>query len=76
MVLQELELLDEDSNIFKLIGPILVKQDPLEATTNVKKRLDFIQGEVDRLDAQLKRLDDKLVFFSGCQSVPARQCCW
>lgn len=58
-MLQELELLDEDSNIFKLVGPILVKQDPLEATTNVKKRLEFIKGEVDRLDAQLKRLEDK-----------------
>jgi len=31
----------------------------LEATSNVKKRLEFIKGEVDRLDAQLKRLDDK-----------------
>jgi len=31
----------------------------LEATSNVKKRLEFIKGEVDRLDAQLRRLDDK-----------------
>lgn len=59
LVLQELELLDEDANIFKLVGPVLIKQDPLEATSNVKKRLEFIKGEVDRLDAQLKRLDDK-----------------
>ncbi|DBA96524.1 hypothetical protein WJX77_012506 [Trebouxia sp. C0004] len=59
LVLQELELLDEDANIFKLVGPVLIKQDPLEATANVEKRLEFIKGEVDRLDAQLKRLDDK-----------------
>lgn len=59
LIMQELELLDEESNIFKLVGPVLVKQDPLEATSNVKKRLEFIKGEVDRLDAQLKRLDDK-----------------
>lgn len=59
LVLQELDLLDEDSNIFKLIGPILVKQDPLEAKSNVKKRLDLIKGELDRLDSQLKRLDEK-----------------
>lgn len=57
--MQELELLDEDSNIFKLIGPVLIKQDPLEAKTNVKKRLEFIKGESDRLDAQCKRLEDK-----------------
>ena len=56
---QELELLDDDANIFKLIGPILVKQDPLEAKSNVSKRLDLIKGELDRLDSQLKRLDDK-----------------
>lgn len=59
LVLQELELLDEDSNIFKLIGPILVKQDPLEATSNVKKRLDFIKGDLERLDSQLRKLEDK-----------------
>lgn len=57
--MQELELLDEDSNIYKLIGPVLIKQDPLEAKTNVKKRLEFIKGESDRLDAQCKRLQDK-----------------
>lgn len=57
--MQELELLDEDSNIYKLIGPVLIKQDPLEAKTNVKKRLEFIKGESDRLDAQCKRLEDK-----------------
>ncbi len=55
---QELELLDEDSNIFKLVGPILIKQDPLEATSNVKKRLEFIKGELDRLDSQLKKIED------------------
>ncbi len=59
LIMQELELLDEDANIFKLVGPVLIKQDPLEATSNVEKRLEFIKGEVDRLDAQLKRLDDK-----------------
>lgn len=59
LVLQELELLEEDSKIYKLIGPVLIQQDPLEATSNVKKRLDFIQGELDRVDSQLKKLEDK-----------------
>ncbi|KAL3156772.1 hypothetical protein ABBQ38_001044 [Trebouxia sp. C0009 RCD-2024] len=59
LVLQELELLDEDANIFKLIGPVLIRQDPLEAKTNVKKRLEFIKGESDRLDSQCKKLEDK-----------------
>lgn len=59
LICQELELLDEDANIFKLIGPVLIKQDPLEAKTNVKKRLEFIKGESDRLDSQCKKLEDK-----------------
>lgn len=59
MICQELELLDEDANIFKLIGPVLIRQDPLEAKTNVKKRLEFIKGESDRLDSQCKKLEDK-----------------
>lgn len=57
--MQELELLEEDSNIYKLIGLVLIKQDPLEATSNVKKRLEFIQGELDRVDSAVKKLEDK-----------------
>lgn len=75
--LQELELLDEDSNIYKLIGPVLIKQDPLEATSNVKKRLEFIQGELDRVDSQLKKLEDKQskrqATVSECQSINSVQ---
>lgn len=59
MRVQELELLEEDAKIYKLIGPVLIQQDPLEATSNVKKRLEFIQGELDRVDSQLKKLEDK-----------------
>lgn len=42
---QELEKLDEDANVFKLIGPVLIKQDLVEAKSNVGKRLEFIQNE-------------------------------
>lgn len=70
--MQELELLDEDSNIYKLIGPVLIKQDPLEAKTNVKKRLEFIKGESDRLEAQCKRLQDKQHKRQSAVSFPAQ----
>ncbi|GAB2247899.1 hypothetical protein Droror1_Dr00007781, partial [Drosera rotundifolia] len=33
----ELELLKEDANVYKLIGPVLVKQDLAEANANMKK---------------------------------------
>ena len=32
--------------MYKLIGPVLVKQDQTEAKTNVDKRLEFIRSEM------------------------------
>jgi prefoldin beta subunit len=36
---------DLDS-VYKLIGPVLVKQDLTEAKQNVQKRIDYINGEM------------------------------
>jgi len=38
--------LGDDETIFKLMGPVLLKQDKVEAESTVKGRLDFIKGEV------------------------------
>lgn len=35
-----------NNTVYKLIGTALVKQDQTEAKANVKKRLEFIQGEM------------------------------
>lgn len=43
---QELELLEDDANVFKLIGPVLVKQDLAEAKANVNKRIEYITAEL------------------------------
>ncbi|KAK8481931.1 hypothetical protein V6N11_047884 [Hibiscus sabdariffa] len=49
---QELDLLKEDANVYKLIGPVLVKQDLAEANANVRKRIEYISAElVSRRDA-------------------------
>ena len=45
MVLEELRGLEDGANVFKLIGPMLAKQDVVEATSNVTKRLEFINAE-------------------------------
>ncbi|KAF8724559.1 hypothetical protein HU200_020820 [Digitaria exilis] len=45
-VWQELELLDDGANVYKLIGPVLVKQDLAEAKANVKKRIEYISAEL------------------------------
>lgn len=46
LCLKELDLLREDANVFKLIGPVLVKQDLAEANANVRKRIDYISAEL------------------------------
>lgn len=43
--MQELERLAPDAGVFKLVGPLLVRQDLVEARANVGKRLDFIRHE-------------------------------
>lgn len=46
MVKQELDLLGDDAKVYKLIGPVLLKQDVVESKSNVNKRLEFINNEL------------------------------
>nr|GEX89418.1 prefoldin subunit 6 [Tanacetum cinerariifolium] len=55
----ELDLLNEDANVYKLIGPVLVKQDLAEANANVKKRIEYISAELKRLDSTVQDLEEK-----------------
>jgi prefoldin beta subunit len=41
-----LESIETDGDIYKLIGPVLVKQDLEEAKQTVAKRIDYISGEM------------------------------
>uniref|UniRef100_A0A7S3E1B3 Prefoldin subunit 6 n=1 Tax=Chloropicon laureae TaxID=464258 RepID=A0A7S3E1B3_9CHLO len=59
MVLQELDLLDDEAVVYKLVGPALIRQDLVEAKANVDKRMDFMKKESDRLDSSLKSLENK-----------------
>lgn len=43
---QEVDLLETDSVIYKLVGPVLVKQDVNDAKMNVSKRIEFIQKQL------------------------------
>ncbi|KDR18494.1 prefoldin subunit 6 [Zootermopsis nevadensis] len=58
-VKQELDLLRKDAEVFKLIGPVLVKQDLEEAKQNVSKRMDYIRSELKRIDDMITGLDKK-----------------
>lgn len=39
-------MLNEGANVYKLIGPVLVKQDLAEANANVRKRIDYMTAEL------------------------------
>lgn len=45
-VKNELDMLKDDNEVYKLIGPVLIKQDREEAKQNVAKRMEYIVGEL------------------------------
>ncbi|EFN84290.1 prefoldin subunit 6 [Harpegnathos saltator] len=59
-VKKELDLLKQDNDVFKLIGPVLVKQDLEEAKQNVTKRMDYITAELKRMEDLIATLDKKM----------------
>jgi len=61
MVQQEMSLLDENANIFKMVGPILIKNSHQDATETVSKRIEFITSEKERLETKLTELDKKSI---------------
>eukprot|EP00039_Didymoeca_costata_P025052 m.12213 g.12213 ORF g.12213 m.12213 type:complete len:133 (-) comp4613_c0_seq1:20-418(-) len=69
-VKDELGRLEDGAKVFKLIGPVLVPQDLEEAKDNVKKRLEFITGEIDRYTKTHEGLGDKRKEIIGkCQDI-------
>mmetsp|Transcript_13581 Transcript_13581/g.27799 ORF Transcript_13581/g.27799 Transcript_13581/m.27799 type:complete len:131 (-) Transcript_13581:1785-2177(-) len=65
MVGKELKLLGDDARVFKLVGPVLIRQEVEEARGNVAKRVDFIKSELaragERVVAQEKKLEEARV---------------
>ncbi|KAK3939207.1 Prefoldin [Diplogelasinospora grovesii] len=59
-VQKEFGKLKDDETIYKLIGPILLKQDRTEAESTVNGRLEFISKEISRLETQIKETQDKI----------------
>ena len=50
MVLSEFQLMSDDASVYKLVGPVLAKQDVHEAKGNVEKRIEYITKEIERMD--------------------------
>ncbi|GAA5839449.1 hypothetical protein JCM5353_008704 [Sporobolomyces roseus] len=59
-VKKEFSTLTPQNQVYKLIGPILMKQDQEEAKHNVEKRLEWIDGEIKRTETNLNSLEAKL----------------
>ncbi|XP_022066345.1 prefoldin subunit 6 isoform X1 [Acanthochromis polyacanthus] len=59
IVKEELDLLNSSNIVYKLIGPVLVKQDVDEAKATVAKRLEYINGEIQRYESVLKEMEKK-----------------
>ncbi|KAG9204623.1 hypothetical protein G6514_000407 [Epicoccum nigrum] len=58
-VKKEFDILDDEANIYKQIGPVLLKQDKTEALMSVNGRLEFIEKEIKRIEAQIKGIQEK-----------------
>ncbi|KAF1352147.1 Prefoldin [Delphinella strobiligena] len=58
-VKNEFETLSDDANIYKLVGPILLKQDTAEAKSTVDGRLEFIDKEIKRIEKQIASIQQK-----------------
>ncbi|XP_014234470.1 prefoldin subunit 6 [Trichogramma pretiosum] len=56
---EELKLMKPGNEIYKLVGPILIKQDPIEAKENVKKRLEFINSDIKRTEEAISSIEKK-----------------
>lgn len=56
MVKQELSFLSDASLVYKMLGPVLIKQDLEDAQQTVSKRLEFIRDEKDKIK---RKIDDK-----------------
>ncbi|KAF4458850.1 prefoldin beta subunit [Fusarium albosuccineum] len=59
-VQKEFDRLQDGETIYKLAGPVLLKQDKVEAESTVKGRLDFISSEISRFEGQIRETQEKL----------------
>jgi prefoldin beta subunit len=53
LVKGELDMLSESEAVYKLVGPVLMKVELEDAKENVTKRVEFIETEIKKIDAQI-----------------------
>ncbi|KAI9717364.1 MAG: hypothetical protein M1812_004716 [Candelaria pacifica] len=58
-VQKEFVNLHEDANIYRLVGPVLLKQERKEAAMAVDGRLEFIEREIKRVEKQIAEVQER-----------------
>mmetsp|Transcript_6141 Transcript_6141/g.9069 ORF Transcript_6141/g.9069 Transcript_6141/m.9069 type:complete len:137 (-) Transcript_6141:297-707(-) len=59
MVKQELVLLDESSQVYKMVGPVLMKNETDDAKQTVDQRLELITGELKKVEKNIAEKEEK-----------------
>lgn len=59
IVKEELALLKSSAEVYKMVGPILLRQDHTEAKENIDKRMNYIKNELQRIDDRIQSLETK-----------------
>ena len=57
-VQKEFSGLDDEAVIYRLVGPVLMKQERADAEGTVNGRLRFIGEEIDRTETRIKEIQD------------------
>ncbi|TQS38822.1 hypothetical protein Golomagni_00663 [Golovinomyces magnicellulatus] len=65
---QEFSNLDNNTNIYKLCGPVLLRQDRTEAVLAVDARIEFINNEIKRVEKQIEDVQSK------CNAIREKVC--
>uniref|UniRef100_A0A6U5LUD7 Prefoldin subunit 6 n=1 Tax=Corethron hystrix TaxID=216773 RepID=A0A6U5LUD7_9STRA len=64
MVESELEIVAEspigDGAVFKLVGPVLMRNDLGDARETVQKRMEFITGEMSKAETKISKVEKHL----------------
>jgi prefoldin beta subunit len=55
----EFDKLEPEANVWKLTGPLMVKQDTDEANANVVKRIEFITSELEKAESNIKKCEEE-----------------
>lgn len=54
MAKEEVDLLEDDAVIYKLIGPLMVPQDIKEVKETIKGRLKYLNDRIDYYESEIK----------------------